>query len=140
MEHFIVHARKAVLGGLSPDANRKIPPLKPAMVARLAGDFPSLRFTLNGGVETLEECQQHLAGGALHGVMLGRAVVARPWHLMAGVDRALYGDQAARPGGPLTRRRVLGEYGAYADRELAAWYLNLHLFPIYSIIFQRLNF
>lgn len=53
--HFIVHARKAILGGLSPAQNRNIPPLKYDFVYRLVKDFPDVDFTLNGGVNTYEE-------------------------------------------------------------------------------------
>jgi len=121
VNHFQVHARKAVLGGLSPDANRKIPPLKPQFVHRLSREFPHLRFTLNGGLESIAQCKQHLSdsegqGQGVHGVMLGRAVVARPWHLMSQVDEHLYGE-AYRP--LLTRRWVLERYGAYGEAELA---------------------
>lgn len=55
VEHFIVHARKAILGGLSPEENRTIPPLRHDYVYRLVRDFPRLDFTLNGGVTTYEE-------------------------------------------------------------------------------------
>ena len=55
VQHFIIHARKAVLGGkFSPDDNRKIPPLKYHYVYQLVKDFPHLYFTLNGGALTLE--------------------------------------------------------------------------------------
>lgn len=53
--HFIVHARKAILGGLSPAQNRSIPPLRHDYVYRLVKDFPDVDFTLNGGVNTYEE-------------------------------------------------------------------------------------
>lgn len=55
MNHFIIHARKAILGGLSPAQNRSIPPLKYDFVYRLVKDFPDVDFTLNGGVNTYEE-------------------------------------------------------------------------------------
>ena len=53
---FIVHARNAVLKGLSPKANREIPPLRYEVVANLRADFPALTFVLNGGVTTLAQC------------------------------------------------------------------------------------
>lgn len=53
--HFIVHARKAILGGLSPAQNRSIPPLRHDYVYRLVKDFPDVDFTLNGGINTYEE-------------------------------------------------------------------------------------
>jgi tRNA-dihydrouridine synthase A len=53
---FIVHARNAVLKGLSPKANREIPPLRYDVVTKLRGDFPALTFVLNGGVTTVAQC------------------------------------------------------------------------------------
>jgi tRNA-dihydrouridine synthase A len=60
VEHFIVHARAAVLGGLSTNANRIIPPLRYDEVHRLADDFPTLGFTLNGGVVGLVQAEIQL--------------------------------------------------------------------------------
>ena len=54
VSHFAVHARQAVLGGLSPAQNRQVPPLHYGVVERLAVALPHLSFSLNGGVEELE--------------------------------------------------------------------------------------
>ena len=109
---FSIHARKAVLGGLSPAQNRQIPPLRYGLVRRLATDFPKLRFSINGGLESLADAAEHVeAGSPLSGVMLGRAVVARPWDF-ATTDTALYG-MAADPA--LSRRHVLDTYCEYID-------------------------
>ncbi len=86
---FIIHARKAWLQGLSPRQNREIPPLDYATVHRIKQDFPGLEIVINGGIQTLEQCRQHLAG--VDGVMLGRAAYQSPW-LLSEVDRALFGD------------------------------------------------
>lgn len=114
---FALHARKAVLGGLSPAQNRQVPPLRYALVSRLAADFPGLRFSLNGGVESLADAAAHLApGSGLSGVMVGRAVVARPWE-WATTDTALYGAEAdVAP----SRRAVLDAYAAFAAEQEAA--------------------
>lgn len=56
---FTVHARIAILEGLSPKENREIPPLRYDVAAQLKADFPDLEFILNGGIKTLAECQQH---------------------------------------------------------------------------------
>ena len=71
---FIVHARNAVLKGLSPKENRQVPPLRYDAAARLKADFPNARFVLNGGID--DEGQAHRQMGAYDGVMLGRAA----WH------------------------------------------------------------
>ena len=54
-QHFIVHARKAWLKGLSPKENRTIPPLNYSWVYQLKKDFPSLKITINGGIESCED-------------------------------------------------------------------------------------
>lgn len=76
---FIVHARNAVLKGLSPKENREIPPLRYDYVYRLKGDFPHLEIVINGGITTLQEIDLHLR--TVDGVMLGRAAYHNPWLL-----------------------------------------------------------
>ncbi|CBJ49172.1 FAD binding / catalytic/ tRNA dihydrouridine synthase [Ectocarpus siliculosus] len=109
--HFIVHARKAILGGLSPAQNRNIPPLKYDFVYRLVKDFPDVDFTLNGGVNTYEEAVSCLEQGA-HGVMVGRSWSSNPWY-WSQADSMLFG--AKDPG--LTRREVLERYAEYGERQ-----------------------
>ncbi|MCQ4384072.1 tRNA-dihydrouridine synthase, partial [Clostridioides difficile] len=67
---FVVHARNAILKGLSPKENREIPPLKYDYAYQLKRDFPSLEIVINGGITTLDEVAQHLEH--VDGVMLGR--------------------------------------------------------------------
>lgn len=74
---FVVHARNAVLKGLSPKENRDVPPLRYDMAAQLVKDFPDATFVLNGGINTVEETATHLQG--FDGVMIGRAA----WHTPA---------------------------------------------------------
>lgn len=85
---FIVHARKALLSGLSPKQNREIPPLKYDVVYQLKKDFPQLEIVLNGGITELDSAAQHLK--QVDGVMLGRAAYQNPY-LLATVDRDVYG-------------------------------------------------
>ncbi|GHG02092.1 tRNA-dihydrouridine(20/20a) synthase [Deinococcus piscis] len=103
---FIVHARKAWLKGLSPKENREIPPLRYEVVQRLKGDFPELTFSLNGGVQTLEQAREHLTWA--DGVMLGRAAYQTPY-VLARVDRDLFGEDVQPP----TRREVLTRFRPY---------------------------
>jgi tRNA-dihydrouridine synthase A len=109
---FVVHARKAWLKGLSPKENREIPPLDYARVYRLKAERPDLTVVLNGGITTLEECEQHLRH--VDGVMLGRAAYHDPY-LLAGVDHLLFG--ADDP--PLTRRQALERMIPTIERTLA---------------------
>jgi tRNA-dihydrouridine synthase A len=84
---FIVHARNAVLKGLSPKENREIPPLKYDYVYRLKAEFPALEFVINGGITSWAEVTTHLA--YVDGAMLGRAAYHNPWLLAdAGRTRA----------------------------------------------------
>jgi tRNA-dihydrouridine synthase A len=87
VDALIVHARVAVLGGLSPKENREIPPLKYQHVHRLKRDHPALPIVVNGGIGDLDSLRDHLAAG-LDGVMLGRAAYHRP-ALLAEAERAL---------------------------------------------------
>ena len=77
--HFIVHARIAILQGLSPKENREVPPLRYEDVYRLKQDRPQLTIEINGGIKTFAETQAHL----LHvdGVMIGREVYHNPYLL-----------------------------------------------------------
>lgn len=86
---FIVHARNAILQGLSPRDNREIPPLKPDFAYRLKRDFPGLEIIINGGIKTLEEIDLHLQH--VDGVMIGREAYHNPY-LMASFDDRYYGD------------------------------------------------
>jgi tRNA-dihydrouridine synthase A len=112
VDALIVHARVAMLGGLSPKENREIPPLKHAHVHRLKRDYPALPIVINGGLVELAPALEHLAAG-LDGVMLGRAAYHRP-ALLADLERALSdpGWQAPDPKDiierivPYARRRM----------------------------------
>ncbi len=76
---FIVHARNAILKGLSPKENREVPALKYGFVYRLKQDFPGLEIVINGGVASIEEVLVHLQH--VDGVMLGRTAYHHPWVL-----------------------------------------------------------
>ncbi|WP_349617627.1 tRNA dihydrouridine(20/20a) synthase DusA [Azotobacter salinestris] len=108
---FIVHARIAILAGLSPKENREIPPLRYDVVAQLKQDFPDLEMILNGGVKTLEECRQHLQ--TFDGVMLGREAYHNPY-LLAQVDQELFGN----PLPPISRHEALERLRPYIQRHL----------------------
>lgn len=91
VRHFIVHARKAWLQGLSPKENRDIPPLDYPLVHRLKAERPLLEIVLNGGLETLDQALE--ASRGLDGVMLGRAAYHTP-ALLGEVDRRVFGSDA----------------------------------------------
>ena len=90
VRHFVVHARKAWLKGLSPKENREIPPLDYDLVLAMKARFPELTICLNGGVTSLEQARALLDQG-LDGVMLGRAAYHDPGAVLIGAD-ALWGQ------------------------------------------------
>lgn len=118
VNHFIIHARKAILGGLSPAQNRNIPPLKYSYVYDLVAEFPTIQFSINGGLKTIGDVEEQLRRG-VHGVMVGRAVMDRPWHALCDVDRVVYGERyMPEAKGCFTRRTVINGYLEYAEKEL----------------------
>jgi len=111
---FIVHARNAILKGLSPKENREIPPLKYDYVYRLKRDFSQLKFIINGGITTLSEVELHLR--RVDGVMIGRAAYANPWFIAdagntrATVAKAMYSYAKGVPVLRHVTRHMLGLY------------------------------
>jgi len=108
---FIVHARNAWLKGLSPKANREVPPLRYDVAYQLKKDFPQLTIAVNGGITTNEQVAEHLQH--LDGAMLGREAYHNPWWL-ASWDAAFYGAAASA----LTREYVEAQMCDYMTREM----------------------
>jgi tRNA-dihydrouridine synthase A len=111
---FIVHARNAILKGLSPKENREIPPLKYDYAYQLKRDFPDFEIIINGGIKTEAEIDEHLKH--LDGVMLGREAYHNPF-VMANFDQRYYGDSSA----PKTRDQVLEAMIPYIQAQLALY-------------------
>ena len=110
---FTVHARIAILEGLSPKENREIPPLKYEVVHQLKRDFPQLEIILNGGLTDLDVMQAQLAH--VDGVMVGREAYHNPW-LLSEVDRRFFGDDYPLP----SRIEVMALMRPYIERHIAA--------------------
>lgn len=128
-DRFTVHARLAVLQGLSPRANRTVPPLRYADVYRLKDDFPELVIEINGGITTLAQASEHLR--SVDGVMIGRAAYDNPY-LFALADTLCFGDEAPPP----TRRQVLEAMIPYVEdwvaRGLAAGRILRHMLGLFA--------
>lgn len=107
-EIFVVHARKAILNGLSPKENREIPPLRYDVVRRLREDFPQLTLVLNGGIRSTDEVKAHLA--TFDGVMIGREAYSNPY-LLAELHRAVVDPNAPLP----NRETVVERYVDYVQ-------------------------
>lgn len=108
---FHVHARKAILKGLSPKENREIPPLKYDFVRQIQSDFGDATFILNGGIRTVDEATGLLTEFA--GVMMGRAPYANPY-LLNELEQAVF------DGEEVDRFSVLERYIEYTERETRA--------------------
>ncbi|ALO46140.1 tRNA dihydrouridine(20/20a) synthase DusA [Pseudohongiella spirulinae] len=126
---FVLHARIALLQGLSPKENRDIPPLQYERVYRMKRRYPELEIIINGGIRTLPECQEHLRH--TDGVMLGREIYQNPYFL-AHIDRALYDAQAPIP----ERTEILAAYLTYVRQQLSEGaslqHLTRHILGIYK--------
>ncbi len=112
-ETFIVHARIAVLGGLSPKQNREVPPLRPDDVYHLKAARPDIEIIINGGIATLDEVSRHLAH--VDGAMIGRAAYQNPY-LLALADRDVFGE----PETPPSREQVLDAFARHAAVKVLA--------------------
>ena len=104
----IIHARNAILKGLSPRQNRTIPPLKYDYVYRIKEDFPELEIIINGGIDSLVEAKDHLQN--VDGVMLGRAPYDNPM-MLDDVDSEIFGE----PKKQILRLDILREYLTYLE-------------------------
>jgi tRNA-dihydrouridine synthase A len=108
---FVVHARKALLKGLSPKENRDVPPLNYPLVYRLKAERPNLTIVINGGIGSLDEAQAHL--GHVDGVMLGRAAYHTP-AILGEADKRLFGGEA-----DVDPAEAVERFRPYMARELA---------------------
>ena len=109
---FVIHARQAVLNGLSPKENREIPPLQYDVVRQLRADFPALTLIVNGGVRMLEDVIEHLR--VFDGVMIGREAYQNPY-LLSLLHRAV-----CDPDWPLpSREETVERYVPYVQDRLA---------------------
>jgi len=111
-EVVIVHARKAILKGLTPKQNREVPPLDYARAWRVKQDFPGLTVVVNGGLRTVPQVAEQLSRA--DGVMLGREAYHNPF-LLPALHRAVYGDSFCAPAAETIVRSMRG----YAEREVA---------------------
>jgi len=132
---FIVHARKAWLDGLSPKENRNIPPLRYPFVYRLKETLPDLHITINGGVQSWEEVEQHLH--YVDGVMSGRKAYYTPGFL-GRADQRVFCDMPDRLPEIVSAVELAGvarEYAQYVqswvDKGVRATALTRHMVALY---------
>ena len=109
---FIIHARKAWLKGLSPKQNREVPPLNYELVYQIKREFPELEIIINGGINRIDDCLQHLQ--QVDGVMLGREAYQNPMILVEAEQR-LFGHTDYHP----DRRAILEAFLPYVKQQMA---------------------
>jgi len=107
---FIVHARIAILDGLSPKDNRTVPPLNYERVYQLKRDYPELEIILNGGVRALDQVDEILM--QVDGVMIGRQAYHHPYFL-AELERHVHPDYSL-----LNRRDIVEQMIPYIEQQL----------------------
>lgn len=123
-KHFIVHARKAWLSGLSPKQNREVPPLDYQRVYDIKNDFRELDISINGGIKTYTEVNEHLQH--IDGVMIGREIYQNPY-MLSQADQSVWqcDDQV------ISRAEVIAHMSDYIDRHVAnggrVWHVVRHM-------------
>lgn len=116
---FTIHARKAILSGLSPKQNREIPPLIYARAYAIKRDFADTEVIINGGIKQLSDVREHLS--EVDGVMIGREAYQNPYFLVD-ADSLLFDDAHPLP----TRREVLEQFYPYLQARFAAGHHPKH--------------
>ncbi len=107
---FILHARKAILTGLSPKQNLNIPKLNYKMVYDIKKENPDLEIIINGGITKVEEIKNHLK--FCNGVMIGRSIYQNPYSLIE-IEKEIFNTEISP-----TREQVVEKLLEYADREV----------------------
>ena len=107
---FILHARKAILKGLSPKQNLNIPKLNYPMVYQLKKENPELEIIINGGISKIEEVKNHLK--LCDGVMIGRSIYQNPYSLIE-IEKEIFNTTKSP-----TREEVAQKLLEYLDREV----------------------
>ena len=125
---FVMHARKALLAGLSPKQNRDVPPLHYDWVYRLKEESPDLQVVINGGIGSVDEVNSHLEH--VDGVMLGRAAYHTPW-LLAECQQQLFEKQTIK-----TREDIIEGMNLYIERQVssgvAVKHISRHLLGLFQ--------
>ena len=107
---FILHARKAMLTGLSPKQNLNIPKLNYNMVYEIKKENPKLEIIINGGISKIEEINNHL--NSCDGVMIGRSIYQNPYSLVE-IEKEIFKTEDN-----LTREQVAEQLLEYLEREV----------------------
>ena len=107
---FILHARKAILTGMSPKQNLNIPKLNYGMVYKIKEENPDLEIIINGGISKIDEIKNHLT--SCDGVMIGRSIYQNPYSLVE-IENEIFGTKE-RP----TREEIAEKLLEYLEKEV----------------------
>jgi len=124
---FFIHARNAILNGLSPKKNRKIPKLRYQDVLRVKNKYEDIDLYLNGGLEDIPEIQNNIS--LFDGIMIGRKIYDDPMFLRV-IEREVFNDQTV-----ITRKEIISQYLKYIEplskKGISNYLLLRHLFSLY---------
>ena len=107
---FMIHARKAMLKGLSPKQNLNIPKLNYKMVYEIKKENPDLKIIINGGISKIDEIKKHL--NSCDGVMIGRAIYQNPYFLV-NIEKEIFKTQSLP-----SREEVAEKLLKYLEKEV----------------------
>ncbi len=123
-----VHARNAILSGISPQANRTIPPLNYEFVKKIKIKFPKITFILNGGIDSLDKADNLLK--EFDGVMVGRMIKNNPF-ILKEVDKKIFKEKIK-----LVDETIINNYFDYIKPKLGLESIFRLLSPLLSIFFS----
>tara|TARA_B100000989_G_scaffold93995_1_gene68313 strand:- start:1355 stop:2215 length:861 start_codon:yes stop_codon:yes gene_type:complete len=126
-----VHARNAILSGISPQANRTIPPLNYGFVKRIKNKFPNITFILNGGIDDLDKAEILLK--EFNGVMVGRLIKNNPF-ILRDVDKKIFKEKST-----LINESIINSYFDYIKPKLGFESIFRLLSPLLHIFFSVPN-
>ena len=123
-----VHARNAILSGISPQGNRTIPPLSYDFVKRIKNKYPNITFILNGGINNLDKAENLLK--KFDGVMVGRLIKNNPF-ILKEVDKQIFKEK-----NKLIDESIINNYFEYIKPKLGFESIFRLLSPLLSIFFS----
>ena len=123
-----VHARNAILSGISPQGNRTIPPLSYDFVKRIKNKYPNITFILNGGINNLDKAENLLK--EFDGVMVGRLIKNNPF-ILKEVDKKIFKENSK-----LIDESIINNYFEYIKPKLGFESIFRLLSPLLSIFFS----
>lgn len=114
VDNIIIHARKALLDGLSPKQNRDIPPINYSLVYDMKKEFKQIPIHINGEIKNLNEVSIHLQKG-VDGVMVGREAYNNPAEILLKADKKIFGDDIKR----ISMKEKVLLFFPYLEKELS---------------------